>query len=67
MGHRGWHRTELERDEARQFEWYGAEAMLVTDTSPSWGDPELMSWAEDRWPTLAGTSHWTLFELGDGE
>jgi hypothetical protein len=64
MGHRGWHRTELVADEVRQFEWYGADVLLVTETSPSWSDGELMGWAEDRWPTLAGTSQWTLFQLG---
>ncbi len=60
---RGWHRTEVSYGDVLQLEDIGAEYLLLTETSPSWRDPGLLTSLEDERPLVARSPGWLLFQL----
>lgn len=60
---RGWHRSQVDYGAVLEFEDLGAEYLLLTETSPSWSDPGLLSALEDERPLVARSPGWLLFQL----
>ena len=63
LDRRGWHRAAADAAELRRLREYGADFLLITDTSPSHGDPALAEWVGGRWPAVARGNGWDLYRL----
>ena len=60
---RGFHRSTVSYGDVLQLEDLGAEYLVITETSPSWSDPGLMTALEDERPLVARSPGWLLFQL----
>ncbi len=63
LDRRGWHRGAADAAELRQLRTHGADFLLITDTSPSHGDPALADWVGGRWPAVARGNGWNLYRM----
>jgi hypothetical protein len=59
----GWHRQGVTLDDVRALRGWGATAMLITDTSASWGDEEFVRALLTRHPLVARGTGWSLVRL----
>jgi 4-amino-4-deoxy-L-arabinose transferase-like glycosyltransferase len=67
LGQQGWHRQTLDLDELRQLEGWGANALLITDTSPAWSQAEFVRSLRQGRPLVARGEGWNLLRLRVGE
>jgi len=67
LDQQGWHRQTLDLDELQRLEGWGAEALLVTDTSPVWSDAELVRELRQGRPLVARGEGWNLLRLRVGK
>ncbi len=63
LDRRGWHRNAVDAGELQRLRQYGADFLLITDTSVSHGDPALAEWVGPRWPAVARGNGWNLYRL----
>jgi len=59
----GWHRERIDLAELRDLRRWGAEALLLTDTSASWDQPGLSRDLLVRHPLVARGQGWSLYRL----
>ena len=67
MDQRGWHRQTLDLDELARLEFWGADALLITDTSPAWNDARFVRELREARPLVARGEGWNLLRLRVGE
>ncbi len=60
---RGWHRDKVSGMDVRELRGWGAEALLVTNTSPTWRDPGFVRELLADHPLVARGDGWTLVRL----
>lgn len=66
LDQRGWHRQTLTVAELDQLEAWGAEALLITDRSPSWSDEAFVRTVRSARPLVARGDGWNLLRLRVG-
>lgn len=64
MDRRGWRRSTVHFGEVTALEARGADYLLLTDTSTSWSDLDLLRQLEDGRALAARSQGWLLFRLG---
>lgn len=59
----GWHRERVSLPAVRELRSWGAEAMLITESSPSWLDDDLVRELLVQHPVVARGKGWSLLRL----
>lgn len=63
LDRRGWHRNAVDAAELQRMRTFGADYLLVTDTSPSFQNPDLADGAPARVPLVARGNGWNLYRM----